>query len=162
MLVPLVDLAAQYQALRGDIDPAIQRVLDRTSFILGEAVRDFEAAFAGYAGTLGAVGVASGTAALELTFRALGIGSGDEIITTAHTFIATAEAITNVGARPVFADIEVDTFNIDPEHVEELVNERTRAILPVHLYGRPARLSTSAYLQRWPPALPLFLVPCRT
>lgn len=146
--VPLVDLAAQYRAIREDIDPAIQRVLDKTSFILGEEVRDFEAAFARYTGAEGAVGVASGTAALELAFRALGLGPGDEIITTAHTFIATAEAISNVGARPVFADIEADTYNIDPEHVEELVNERTRAILPVHLYGRPARLDALSTIAR--------------
>jgi len=140
MRVELVDLAAQYQTIRGDIDGAIQRILDKTSFILGEEVRVFEAAWAQEVGAAGAVGVSSGTAAIELSLRALGIGPGDEVITTAHTFIATAEAITNAGARPVFADIDPVTFNIDPSHVEDLITDRTRAIVPVHLYGQPADL----------------------
>ena len=140
MRVELVDLAAQYQSIRGDIDGAIQRILDKTSFILGEEVRVFEAAWAQEVGAAGAVGVSSGTAAIELSLRALGIGPGDEVITTAHTFIATAEAITNAGARPVFADIDPVTFNIDPSHVEDLITDRTRAIVPVHLYGQPADL----------------------
>lgn len=138
MHVDLVDLGAQYRSIRDEIDGAIQRVLDNTSFILGDEVRQFEAAWAAAAGAGGAVGVSSGTAAIELSLRALGIGPGDEVITTAHTFIATAEAITNVGAKPVFADIDPTTFDIDPSHVEDLIGDRTRAILPVHLYGQPA------------------------
>lgn len=138
MHVDLVDLGAQYRSIRGEIDGAIQRVLDNTSFILGDEVRQFEAAWAAAVGAGGAVGVSSGTAAIELSLRALGVGPGDEVITTAHTFIATAEAITNAGATPVFADIDPATFDIDPSHVEDLISDRTRAILPVHLYGQPA------------------------
>lgn len=136
--IELVDLAAQYRAIRPEVDAAIQRVLDATSFILGDEVRQFEAAWAQHVGAGGAVGVSSGTAAIELSLRALGVGEGDEVITTAHTFIATAEAITNVGARPVFADIDPASFTIDPGHVEDLITPRTRAIVPVHLYGHPA------------------------
>jgi dTDP-4-amino-4,6-dideoxygalactose transaminase len=138
MQVPLVDLAAQYRSIRPEVDAAIQRVLDRTSFILGDEVSTFESAFADYVKASGAVGVSSGTAAIELSLRAIGLQSGDEVITTAHTFIATAEAITNAGGRPVFADIDPATFNLDPNHIESLVTDRTRAILPVHLYGQPA------------------------
>ena len=135
-----MDLAAQYRVIKTDIQTAIDRVLGNTSFILGEEVSQFEEAFASYVRAAGAVGVSSGTAAIELALRALGIGPGDEVITTAHTFIATAEAVTNVGARPVFADIDPVSYNIDPDHVERLVTDRTRAILPVHLYGHPADL----------------------
>lgn len=138
--IELVDLRAQYRDIRSDVDAAIQRVLDTTRFILGDEVRAFESAWADYVGTAGAVGVSSGTAAIELTLRAFGIGPGDEVITPAHTFIATAEAVTNTGARPVFADIDPHTHNIDPGHVEYLITPRTRAILPVHLYGNPADL----------------------
>ena len=140
MQVPLVDLAAQYRAIESDVRAAIDRVLTNTSFILGEEVRQFESAFAAHVGAQGAVGVASGTAAIELSLRALGIGEGDEVITTAHTFIATAEAISNAGARPVFADIDEASYNIDPNQVEALITPRTRAIVPVHLYGQPADL----------------------
>jgi len=138
--VPLVDLAAQYRTIAPEVHSAIDRVLTNTSFILGDEVRAFEDAFASHVQADDAVGVASGTAAIELSLRALGIGPGDEVITTAHTFIATAEAVNNVGARPVFADIDPSTYNIDPDHVDALVTDRTRAILPVHLYGQPADL----------------------
>jgi dTDP-4-amino-4,6-dideoxygalactose transaminase len=141
MQVPLVDLAAQYRSIRPEVDAAIQRVLDRTSFILGDEVSSFESAFASYVQAGGAVGVSSGTAAIELSLRAIGLKPGDEVITTAHTFIATAEAITNAGGSPVFADIDPATFNVDPNQVEGLVTERTRAILPVHLYGQPAEIT---------------------
>ncbi|HEX6868622.1 MAG TPA: DegT/DnrJ/EryC1/StrS family aminotransferase [Candidatus Limnocylindrales bacterium] len=136
--VELVDLAAQYRVIRSDVDAAIQRVLDNTSFILGDEVKAFEAAWAAHVGAAGAVGVSSGTAAIELALRALGVGPGDEVITASHTFIATAEAVTNAGATPVFADIDPTTYAIDPDHVESLVGPRTKAILPVHLYGQPA------------------------
>jgi len=141
MQVPLVDLAAQYRSIQTEIDQAIQRILTNTSFILGDEVSSFESAFASYVQAGNAVGVSSGTAAIGLSLRAIGLQPGDEVITTAHTFIATAEAITNAGGRPVFADIDPSTFNIDPNHVEALVTDRTRAILPVHLYGQPADLT---------------------
>ena len=140
MQVPLVDLKAQYASIKPEIDAAIQRVLDNTSFILGKEVTDFEAEFARYVGARGAVGVASGTAALNLAFQACGIGPGDEVITTAHTFIATSEAISQTGATPVFVDINPQTYNIDPDRVLEAITPRTKAILPVHLYGQPAHL----------------------
>ncbi len=140
MQIPLVDLQAQYRSIQADVEVAIQRVLENQSFILGAEVEAFERAFASHVGAAGAVGVSSGTAALELAMRALGVVAGDEVITTAHTFIATAEAIMNIGAVPVFADVDPATFNIDPNHVESLISSRTRAILPVHLYGQPADL----------------------
>ena len=138
--VPLVDLQAQYATIRTEIDAAIHKVVKGGNFILGEDVITFEAAFARYVQAGGAVGVASGTAALELVLRALDIGPGDEVITPAHTFIATAEAVTNVGARPTFADIDGVTFGLDPTHVESLIGPRTKAIIPVHLYGHPAAM----------------------
>jgi dTDP-4-amino-4,6-dideoxygalactose transaminase len=141
MKVPLVDLKAQYASIKPEVDAAIQRVVDNTSFILGEEVKAFETAFAAYVGAQGAVGVASGTSALQLALQASGVGRGDEVITTAHTFIATAEPISHLGATPVFVDIDPATFNIDPARVEDAITPRTRAILPVHLYGRPAPMA---------------------
>jgi dTDP-4-amino-4,6-dideoxygalactose transaminase len=116
-------------------------MLDSTAFILGREVADFEAEFASFIGARGAVGVASGTAALHLALRATGIKPGDEVITTAHTFIATAEAISHAGATPVFVDIDPATFNLDPALVEAAITPRTRAIVPVHLYGQPADMT---------------------
>jgi len=144
--IPLVDLKAQYSTIKSEIDSAIQRVLDSTSFILGSEVENFERSFAEYIGTKGAVGVASGTAALQLALEAFGIGRGDKVITTAHTFFATAEAIFRTGAEPVFVDIEERSYNIDPNLVEESLKTdrrrdgRIRAVIPVHLYGRPAAM----------------------
>lgn len=139
--VPLVDLAAQYAAIRPEVDQAIQAVLDATDFIMGPAVKRFEAAFAAYCGAAHCVGVASGTAALELALRAVGAGPGDEVITVAHTFIATAEAITAVGARPVFVDIDPCTCNMDPAQLDAAITPATRALLPVHIYGQPADMT---------------------
>jgi dTDP-4-amino-4,6-dideoxygalactose transaminase len=138
--VPLVDLKAQYAKIKPEVDAAIQRVLDNTSFILGDEVKTFEADFAAHIGASGSVGVASGTAAIQLALQACGIGRGDEVITTAHTFIATAEPIATLGATPVFVDIDPATFNLDPNLVEDAITARTRAIVPVHLYGRPAAM----------------------
>lgn len=142
MRIPLVDLKAQYAQIKLEVDAAIQRVLDHTGFILGEEVSNFEQAFAAYVGARGAVGVASGTAALRLALQACSIGPGDEVITTALTFIATAEAISQLGARPIFVDIDPRTYTIDPNQVEDLVSKRNgrrlKAIIPVHLYGQPA------------------------
>ncbi len=137
-MIPLVDLQAQYRSVRLEIDTAVQRVLDSSRFIAGDEVTRFEEAFASYCGVRYAVGVASGTAALHLSLLACGVGPGDEVITSPHTFIATAEAICQVGARPVFADIERDSFNIDPARVRAAITPRTKAILPVHLYGQAA------------------------
>lgn len=142
MQVPLVDLKAQYAGIKPEIDAAIERVLGHTGFILGEEVSEFEKSFARYVGSADAVGVASGTAALHLALLAVGVGPGDEVITTAHTFMATGEAISQTGARPVFADIDPRTYNLEPNRVEEAVTPRTRAIVPVHLYGRPADMDS--------------------
>ena len=137
-MIPLVDLKAQYAAIKPEIDAAVQRVLDSTAFILGREVEGFEAAFAEYCEAHHAVGVGSGTAALHLALMACGVGTGDEVITTPHTFIATAEAISHAGARPVFVDIDPATYNLDPALVESAIGPHTKAIVPVHLYGRPA------------------------
>ncbi len=138
--IPLVDLKAQYADIKGDIDGAIQRVLDNTSFIMGPEVQGFEEAFARFTDVREAVGVASGTAALHLALLACGIGPDDEVITTPFTFYATAEAIAQVGATPVFVDILPDTYNIDPARLEAAITPRTKAIIPVHLFGQPADL----------------------
>jgi dTDP-4-amino-4,6-dideoxygalactose transaminase len=142
--IPLVDLHAQYDAIKPSIDDAIQRVIGRTSFIQGPEVAEFERQFAGVAGAKAAVGVASGTAAVELALRAVGVGPGDEVITSAHTFFATAEAIWQVGARPVFADIDQRRYTLDPNAVEDAITPRTRAIVPVHLYGQAADMAPLA------------------
>ncbi|PYM14977.1 MAG: erythromycin biosynthesis sensory transduction protein eryC1 [Candidatus Rokuibacteriota bacterium] len=148
MQIPLVDLKAQYSAIRPDIDRAIQRVLDGTSFILGSEVEEFERAFARHVDAREAVGVGSGTSALHLALLACDVGPGAEVITTAHTFIATAAAISHVGARPVFVDIDPRTYTIDPQQVEEAITPATRALLPVHLYGQPADMSAIAEIAR--------------
>src|SRR5260370_3648899 len=153
MTIPLVDLNAQYNAIKTDIDSAILRVISRSSFIGGEEVRSFESEFANYCGAQNHNGDAArsakqellycascgnGTDAVYLTLRALGIGAGDEVITVAHTFIATAEAISATGARPVFVDVDPVSYTMDPAKVEAAITSRTRAILPVHLYGNTA------------------------
>jgi dTDP-4-amino-4,6-dideoxygalactose transaminase len=136
--LPLVDLKAQYLVIKAEIDAAIQRVLESTAFINGPDVSAFEAEFAQFCGVNYAIGVASGTAALQLALAAFEIGPGDEVITVAHTFCATAEAIAHVGARPVFVDIDPQTYTIDPKAIEKAITPKTRAIIPVHLYGMPA------------------------
>jgi dTDP-4-amino-4,6-dideoxygalactose transaminase len=138
--IPLVDLKAQYFSIKPEIDAAIKRVIEATSFILGEEVSAFEQAFASAVGTKGCVGVASGTAALQLALLAVGLKPGDEVITTAHTFIATTEALSQIGGKPVFVDIDPKTYNIDPNLVEDAITPRTKGILPVHLYGLPAQM----------------------
>lgn len=142
--IPLVDLHAQYAAIKPSIDEAIREVVGRTSFIQGPAVADFERQFAAVSGAAGAVGVSSGTSALELALRAIGVSPGDEVITSAHTFFATAEAIRQVGARPVFADIDPRRYTLDPNSVQDAVTPRTRALVPVHLYGQPADMQPLA------------------
>jgi dTDP-4-amino-4,6-dideoxygalactose transaminase len=138
--IPLVDLKAQYQSIRPLVDAAIRRVIERSTFILGPEAAQFEQAFAQYVGAKRAVGVASGTAALQLALLACGIGQGDEVITTAFTFVATAETVSHTGAKPVFVDIDPRTYNLEPNRVEAALTPRTRAIVPVHLYGQPAEM----------------------
>jgi dTDP-4-amino-4,6-dideoxygalactose transaminase len=136
-VIPLCDLRIQYANLRDEIDAAMQAVAADGHYILGPRVKQFEASIAAYCGVEHAVGVGSGTDALHLALLALDIGPGDEVITTPFTFIATTEAIGMVGATPVFVDIDPHTFNIDPLQIEAAVTSRTKAILPVHLYGQP-------------------------
>lgn len=140
MKIPFVDLGAQHKEIEGDLREAFERVLRHSSFILGSEVEQFEAAFASYLNVSACVSVNSGTAALHLVLKALEIGPGDEVITVPNTFIATAEAISAVGARPVFVDVDPVSYTMDPTQVEKAVSRRSRAILPVHLYGQPADL----------------------
>ncbi|MCK5557957.1 MAG: DegT/DnrJ/EryC1/StrS family aminotransferase, partial [Candidatus Hydrogenedentes bacterium] len=135
MKVPLIDLKAQYAAMKGEIDAAVGDVLERQQFVLGSKVDELEREIAGYVGAKHAIGVASGTDSILLSLRALGIGAGDEVITTSFSFFATAGAIVNVGATPVFVDIDPKTYNIDASKIEPRITEKTKAILPVHLYG---------------------------
>jgi dTDP-4-amino-4,6-dideoxygalactose transaminase len=146
MQIPMVDLKVQYRQLQAEIDQAVATVLETSHFILGPQGEAFEKEAAAYLGVAHAIGVASGTDALHLALRAAGLGPGDEVITSSFTFIATAEAIAYVGATPVFADIDPRTFNLDPERVAQAVTPRTRAILPVHLFGQPADLAPLAAL----------------
>ncbi|MCD6519606.1 MAG: DegT/DnrJ/EryC1/StrS family aminotransferase [Anaerolineae bacterium] len=148
MPIPLVDLKAQYRTIKDEIDAAVSRVLANASFILGPEVEAFEQAFARYCETKHAIGVSSGTAALQLSLLACGVGPGDEVITTPFTFIATAAAISHVGATPVFVDIEEDTYNIDPTKLEAAITPRTKAIIPVHLYGQPADMDPILQIAR--------------
>jgi dTDP-4-amino-4,6-dideoxygalactose transaminase len=138
--VPHFDLTAQYGLLRDEILQALDRVCQSASFILGEEVEHFERSFASYCEVKHCVALNSGTSALHLALLTAGIGAGDEVITTANTFIATAEAIVYTGGTPVFVDIDPATANIDPARIEDAITQRTRAIIPVHLYGRPANL----------------------
>jgi dTDP-4-amino-4,6-dideoxygalactose transaminase len=138
--IPFVDLRRQYKAIRHEVHEAIQQVLDQCAFASGPAVASFEAEFARYCGVRHCVGVNSGTSALHLALLACGVGPGEEVITVPMTFVATAWAISYVGARPVFVDIEPATFTMDMAQVEHVITSRTRAVLPVHLYGQMADL----------------------
>ena len=140
MRIPFVDLAAQRARIAGEIDEAIRGCLDRNDWILGQDVAAFEEELAAYCGTTGAVGTDSGLSALDLTLRACGIGPGDEVITAANTFVATALAIVSAGATPVLVDADPETFNLDPGALEDAIGERTKAVMPVHLYGQPAAM----------------------
>ncbi len=141
-MIPMVDLKTQYHALKQEIDTAVLDALESTQFILGPNVTNLEKETATYLGCSHAVGVASGTDALHLAVLAAGIKPGDEVITTPFTFIATAEAICYAGATPVFVDVDPLTFNIVPELIEQAITPRTKAIIPVHLFGQPADLAT--------------------
>jgi dTDP-4-amino-4,6-dideoxygalactose transaminase len=136
--IPFVDLQAQYRSIASDVTDAMMRVVERGDYILGDDVRLFEEEFAQYIGTSEAIAVGSGLDALELALRAYGVGPRDEVITAANTFIATALAIMAVGARPILVDVNRETYNIDPAAIESAITSKTKAIMPVHLYGQPA------------------------
>jgi dTDP-4-amino-4,6-dideoxygalactose transaminase len=137
-MIPMIDLKKQFSEIKDEIFAVMTEILESTQYILGPKVRELEQKIAHYHGMPEAIGVASGTDALHLAVEALGIGEGDEVITTPFTFFATAEAIFYTGATPVFVDVEPDTMNIDPAKIEEKITERTKAILPVHIFGHPA------------------------
>jgi len=137
-VIPILDLKAQYLSIKNEIDAALARVLDSGQFVLGTEVAVFEEEFAAYCGAAEAVGVNSGTSALHLALLAAGVGPGDEVITVPFTFVGTAAAIEYTGARPVFVDIDLETYNLDVTRLEAAITPRTKAILPVHLYGQTA------------------------
>jgi dTDP-4-amino-4,6-dideoxygalactose transaminase len=148
MIIEFVDLKRQYRPLREEILSGIERVLDGMNLFLGENVYRLEEEFAAYCGTSHAIGVGSGTDALHLALRAVGIGPGDEVITVSNTFFATVEAIALCGARPVFVDIDPVTYTIDPSLIEAAITPRTKAIVPVHLYGHPADMDPIIAISR--------------
>lgn len=139
-MIPVVDLRAEYLAVKAEIDAALQRVLESGWYILGKEVPAFESEFAAWCGVSGAVGVGNGTDALHIALRACGVGPGDEVITVAHTAVATAAAIGLTGATPVFVDIDPATYTLDPAQLAAAITPRTKAVIPVHLYGHPADL----------------------
>ncbi|MGZ8176133.1 MULTISPECIES: DegT/DnrJ/EryC1/StrS family aminotransferase [Methylobacter] len=140
-MIPMVNLKAQYVEIKDEIERGLAETIENCSFILGPNVQAFEKEAADYLGVKHAIAVASGTDALHLALIAEGIGAGDEVITTAFTFIATAEAIKYVGAIPVFVDIDPKTFNISPEAIEKAITPKTKAVMPVHLFGQPADMA---------------------
>jgi len=140
MKIPFVDLKAQYKSLKSEIDKAIESVIQETAFIGGKYVKDFEISYANEYGVKHCISVANGTDAIYVTLKALGIGPGDEVITVANSWISTSETISNTGARVVFVDIEPDFYTIDVKQIEEKINSRTKAIIPVHIYGHPAEV----------------------
>lgn len=141
MNIPILDLKPQYQRIKAEIQQAVNGVLESGQFILGKTVENFEQAAADYLGVKYAIGVNSGTDALMIGLRALGIGPGDEVITTPFSFFATAESISNVGAKPVFVDVAIADFNLDPDKIKAAITPRTKAIMPVHLFGQPAAMA---------------------
>src|SRR6516165_10300527 len=142
-MIPYADLKAQYHSIKPEIDAAISRVLESSEFVLGSEVARFEEEFAAYCRVPYAVGVNSGTSALHLALLAAGVGPGDEVITVPFTFVATTAAIRYTGAKPVFVDIDPASFTMDAGLVEGAITPRTKAILPVHLYGQPADMDPS-------------------
>jgi dTDP-4-amino-4,6-dideoxygalactose transaminase len=138
MTIQLVDLKKQYESIKTEIDSVIFEVLSKTAFIGGSYVRDFEEAFASFCGTRHCIGVGNGTDAIFIALKCMGIGEGDEVIVPANSFIATAEAVTQAGARVVFADVDPRTYNIDAASISERITPKTKAVIAVHLYGQPA------------------------
>lgn len=148
MTIPMVDLTAQYKSLKREIEDVLKEILESGHFVLGPHVSAFEKEAAAFNQTQFAIGVASGTDALHLSLKALNIKEGDEVITTPFSFIAAAEAISYVGAVPVFVDINKHTFNLNPSKIEEKISPKTKAILPVHLFGQPAKMEEILALAR--------------
>ncbi|MDQ7024964.1 MAG: DegT/DnrJ/EryC1/StrS family aminotransferase [Anaerolineae bacterium] len=144
MSIPLVDLKAQYATIKNELDTAIHHILDNTAFIMGKPVSDFEAKFGAYTQAKHAIGVSSGTDALLIAMQAIGLQADDEVITTAHTFIATVEPMMQLGLKPVFVDIDPVTYNIDVSKIAAAITEKTKAIVPVHLYGQAANMTAIA------------------
>jgi len=142
MTIQLVDLKKQYESIKTEIDSVISEVLAKTAFIGGSYVRDFEEAFASFCGARHCIGVGNGTDAIFIALKCMGIGDGDEVIVPANSFIATAEAVTQTGARVVFADINPQTYNIDVAGITRRISSKTKAIIPVHLYGQPADMDS--------------------
>ncbi|MBN1075743.1 DegT/DnrJ/EryC1/StrS family aminotransferase [Clostridium botulinum] len=138
MNIPLIDLKAQYKSISEDLDRVTKEVLSSANYIMGKNVSDFEKDFADYIGVKHAISVGNGTDALVIALKSLGIGAGDEVITSTFTYFASAECISAVGAKPVFVDAEKDTFNIDPSKIEEKITKKTKAIIPVHIFGQSA------------------------
>jgi len=147
-MIPLVDLAAQYQSIKKEIDEAILSTLESGHFILGSVVAKFEESIASYLGTDYGIGLASGTDALVLALRALNIGLGDEVILPASTFFATAGTVLSVGAKPVFVDIDPQSYQIDVSKIKNTITSKTKAIIPVHLYGHPAEMDPILEISR--------------
>lgn len=148
MYIPILDLKAQYATIRDEVARAISEVCESQAFVLGPAVAEFEQNVAAYCGSKHAIGVSSGTDALLVCLMALDVKPGDEVITTPFTFFATAGCVVRVGARPVFVDVDPESFNIDVAGVEEKITEKTRAIIPVHLFGQMARMKTITDIAR--------------
>lgn len=146
--IPFLDLKRHHADIRSEVDRAIAEVIDSAAFAGGPFVAEFERDFAEYCETRHAIGVASGTDALWLALRGLGIGPGDEVITSPSTFMATAEAISNAGATPVFVDIDPRTYNLDPDLLDAAINEHTKAVIPVHLFGQPADMDPIVSIAR--------------
>lgn len=137
MQIPLINLKRQYESIKEEVDKEVLDVLSAGQYIMGKNVKEFEREVSEYIGTKHSVSVGNGTDALIIALKALGIGRGDEVITTPFTFFATAESISFVGATPVFVDVDINTFNIDPAKIEEKITDKTKAIMPVHIFGQP-------------------------
>lgn len=146
--IPLVNLQLQYKSIKKEVDKAIDSVIKNADFIMGKDVSLFEEAFSHYTGARYTIGVSSGTDALFLALLALGVKQGDEIITTPHTFVATASAVSMCGATPVFVDIDPKTYNIDPKKIEEKITKKTKGMIPVHIYGQPADMDAIAKIAK--------------
>lgn len=148
MKIPMLDLKRQYAALREELEPAVLACLKNGAYVLGKPVKELEVTLAAYLGVKHAVSVGNGTDALTIALRALGVGPGDEVVTSPFSFFATAEAVASLGATPVFADVRPDTYNLDPDRARARITPKTKAILPVHIFGQPADMPAFAAISR--------------